>query len=417
MDFYEAALGVNRYNPDNQWAPGLLGESVEMLADSGEDVSEALDVLDDAIKAGKRPIKLTITKATILARINKGDQAHKSLDNVYTEQQKKLKKLQNAGSEKEISQAKKVLVDILIGRAAIYRIQRDDYHYHQTALEIEKTDPNHKRVPEMVVSGLATLAYESIANGDLQQALAYTLEEEKLNKKYKRETDWRIPRYTFAEVIQKRIDLGEIEPLYTHKIHATFFNHLKVSYDWKGSVKSIDRRMKDYEKQTAYSRQKVLTMLIESMSNGALSLEWYNTEVNTPITNVEVNDESVKPRWRAQKEYQDMVLNQIDTFDTFFRIWNGPTGEAVGGARSLEYGKIRGTVRIHPEHSQGIWIHEFFHVVEAKVGIRPTHGYYADARKKFPQWKGPTKNQLHYFRWHFETTVNEYGYQNFRFTK
>ena len=66
---------------------------------------------------------------------------------------------------------------------------------------------------------------------------------------------------------------------------------------------------------------------------------------------------------------------------------------------------------IHPEHSFGIWLHEFFHVVEAKARIRPTHGYYAKSRVHFPGWKGPSRNQLHYFRWQFRTTVRRFGWK------
>jgi tetratricopeptide (TPR) repeat protein len=63
-----------------------------------------------------------------------------------------------------------------------------------------------------------------------------------------------------------------------------------------------------------------------------------------------------------------------------------------------------------------MWLHEFFHVVEAMAGISPMHGYYAEERRSFPGWKGKTFDQLDYFRWHARTTLKKLGWgkMNFR---
>ena len=72
-------------------------------------------------------------------------------------------------------------------------------------------------------------------------------------------------------------------------------------------------------------------------------------------------------------------------------------------------------MNIHPEHSYGMWLHEFFHVVEAMADIQPTHGYYDEQRGSFPGWTGPKNHQLDYFRWHFRNTLSGRGWQSMNF--
>ena len=47
--------------------------------------------------------------------------------------------------------------------------------------------------------------------------------------------------------------------------------------------------------------------------------------------------------------------------------------------------------------------------------ISPTHGYYEEPRRKFPDWEGPTYNQLDYFRWHFQPTLPEKGWNKMNY--
>ena len=63
---------------------------------------------------------------------------------------------------------------------------------------------------------------------------------------------------------------------------------------------------------------------------------------------------------------------------------------------------------------EGMYVHEYFHLLENRYGIKVKHGFSPDRHYKenkraaFPEWKG--SGQYDYFRWHFLTTFAPKGY-------
>lgn len=64
--------------------------------------------------------------------------------------------------------------------------------------------------------------------------------------------------------------------------------------------------------------------------------------------------------------------------------------------------------------SAGVYVHEYFHLVERRAGITPSHGFSPDRiytenkRIHFPEWKG--LGQYDYYLFHFNTTIRESGF-------
>jgi len=113
----------------------------------------------------------------------------------------------------------------------------------------------------------------------------------------------------------------------------------------------------------------------------------------------------------AGPEFERLVLQS----DTIALFWNGSMTcyTATGGQQWIVFPDkkvVRGVMQFPVNffglldiNSQNdlppiVVMHEFFHVIEAKLKITP-HGYYPSNRSKFPDWKGT--EQLDYYRWQF----------------
>ncbi len=48
-------------------------------------------------------------------------------------------------------------------------------------------------------------------------------------------------------------------------------------------------------------------------------------------------------------------------------------------------------------------LHEFFHVVENMMHIRPRHGFHNDKRHHFPGWNG--RAEINYYIWQFSKNI------------
>ncbi|MDH5654680.1 MAG: hypothetical protein OEZ34_02155 [Spirochaetia bacterium] len=413
----ETAIKAEALDPSYWRYSWHLGELYLYHKKDGE---KCLKAYTDAIQKGyDRPISYH-KQAHCYYEMQKYDQ---SIDHFLLSIEKNKIRLKNAEAEnkqKEANHAKYQIGDSYSWLAHLY-IKKDRYfRSYKAAKEIEKYDPDKRNLSVMLHDGISRMVYNAISYGNLKRALELCREEVKIVSRYGREPDKRIPRKTLCELIEKRIHLGKIQPVYTHNITAFYFRHLQTEYDWKNKKKSINRKMTDAEQRTSGTYMNVLTMLIESMSDGKLSLSWKSVYLSRPLTDVILNEskDEVSPVFNSHAEFIKQYKKYVDKLDTAYLIWNGPTGEAKGGStRIAGVPPVRGFVVIHPEHSMGIWLHEFFHVIENIAGISPSHGYYKPQRKHFPAWKGETGNQTDYFWWHFQTSVKNFGYEKIRFSE
>ena len=346
-----------------------------------------------------------------------------SIDHFLLSIEKNKIRLKNSEAEKNIKDADHAryqIGDSYSWLAHLYIKKERFLSSYEAAKETEKYDPDKRNLSVMLHDGISRVLYNAISYGNLERALELCKEEEKIVSRYGREPDPRIPRKTLCTLIEKRIRLGKIQPVYTHKITVFYFRHLETKYSWKNKIITINRKMTEAEQRTSIIYMNVLSMMIESMSDGKLSLAWERIYLSGPLKDVVPNEskEEVSPVFNSHPEFIKQYKKKMDTLDTAYFIWNGPTGEAKGGSGKIAgIPPVRGFVVIHPEHSMGIWLHEFFHVVENIAGISPSHGYYKQQRKYFPAWKGETGNQTDYFHWHFQTSVKNFGYEKIRFSE
>ncbi|MDP2957834.1 MAG: hypothetical protein Q8N53_15515 [Longimicrobiales bacterium] len=226
--------------------------------------------------------------------------------------------------------------------------------------------------------------------------------------------DWHIPSGVLLEVAENRARLGRIEPEYTHSVLALVIRDQDVEIERDGRRVRVHEVINQRQRREAEARLRWLKQVVESLSDGKLSLSFVVADDTTRYR----YEEPTRPAWIGDRS---VIGPLIDDFDTMIRLW--PYGEGRGSAWSgtvdlrpyADAAPLRGGVHLHPEHSYGMWIHEFFHVFEAMAGISPTHGYYDEQRGRFPGWTGPKNAQLDYFRWHFRTTLPRVGWANLNF--
>ena len=226
--------------------------------------------------------------------------------------------------------------------------------------------------------------------------------------------DWRIATDRLLEVVEDRRRLGAVDPVQTHRVLALVILDQTVEYERDGRTVRVHRVMTERQKREAEERLRWLRQILESLSDGRYSLSYTMVEDTTAYR----YQGQRRPPWVGDRT---IIAERIDDFDTLLRLWPWGQGTGTGGASRLslaparDAAPLRGVMDLHPEHSHGMWLHEFFHVVEAMAGIQPTHGYYDEARGSFPTWRGRKNDQLDYFRWHFRTTLPRVGWERLNF--
>jgi tetratricopeptide (TPR) repeat protein len=226
--------------------------------------------------------------------------------------------------------------------------------------------------------------------------------------------DWRIRTDELLEVVENRRRLGTVAPADTHRIMAVVIRDQEVETEVEGRRARIHHVITDRQRREAESRLRWLRQMVESLSDGRFSLAYRIVDDTTRYR----YEGETRPAWIPDRR---LLAGDINEFDTLVRLWPYGEGEGTGGATSLSLEPVsatrvtRGIINIHPEFSHGMWLHEFFHVVEAMAGIQPTHGYYDEPRRQFPAWTGPKNSQLSYFRWHFSTTLPRVGWGKLNF--
>jgi len=223
--------------------------------------------------------------------------------------------------------------------------------------------------------------------------------------------DWRVPTDTLIELARRRMSGVSGRAAVVHRILALVIMHQDVSFvDDEGRPRHVVAETTPTMVSEARKRLAWLREVIYAMSDGRMAIEFIVEEDHTPY----VYSGQTRPDWVGDRE---ILYRTLPSVDTVFRLWPYGEGLGTGGAGWIDLvpggleGPVRGMVSMHTEHSHGLWLHEFFHVVERMAGISPTHGYYDESRGSFPGWKGRKNNQLDYFWWHFRTTLPTVGWQ------
>jgi hypothetical protein len=270
----------------------------------------------------------------------------------------------------------------------------------------------------------AALSLGHVAFGDREYRIAeelYTLSERdratgrpRTGLAWDQWPDWRVRTDAMQEVLAARAELGDVAPEYVHHVVVMVLRRQDVRTVDEGRPVHHREFITDRQVQEAEWRMRWLKQMVEGLSEGKLSLSW---EIVNDTTDYRYEGDP-RPAWVGDRR---LLAPRFDSLDTVLRLWPWGMGEGTGGGTTFSLEPVspkralRGTINIHPEHSYGMWLHEFFHVVEAMTGISPTHGYYDENRGSFPGWTGDKNHQLDYFRYHFRTTLPAWGWRQMNF--
>jgi tetratricopeptide (TPR) repeat protein len=274
------------------------------------------------------------------------------------------------------------------------------------------------------VSSSVYLAHIALSKKNYNDAIKFFKQAEKVGQRNSVVSDYlkKIEVATQREITEERKRLGKINPIYENKILGLFIKNTNVSFiGLNGKTVSGKSIISRNEVDRAILFQKILKEFIESMSGGNYTISFENQEINATLNELKVSTfggldtrqpvfESITP------SLENIYFINRNKYDTFAIYWNGENDvstTANGGAFQYPYinyqlySPNRGYISFPTnwkDESLAIGItHEFFHNIEALVGISPTHGFDPSIRNKFSEWKG--SGQLDYFRWHFKTNL------------
>ncbi len=243
--------------------------------------------------------------------------------------------------------------------------------------------------------------------------------------------------YDFHPSFYKKISINAMEmknlnitPEYTLKIFSP--RYTEVLYQWKDGSATVSwplLKLKNGDLLLANIAENSLRQSILVMSEGKLDLAFEretipSVQIMRPLglTNVFKNNGSEIVE-ELDGQVGEMIRNRLKENDVLFLFYGGIDSTAFhGGSFNLEISgkKIkRGIINISKQTFRydsdsgfspslmgampRLYLHEFFHIVESKLGIRPSHGFKTENRKHFPNWKG--NDQLEYYWWHFRETI------------
>lgn len=271
------------------------------------------------------------------------------------------------------------------------------------------------------------------------EAINYYSDVEKFlekNQKYKQYFDHHYRNFSMIDVVKKHKNLGNFKPILEHKILVLYLKNTDTQFEGK-SIKTV---FTDELKETAYISQEVCKRLIEVLSNGEMTVSFERLEINAYVSELssslsESNNEEIKiiqPVIESFHPYPwETIYKNIDFFDTYIFYWNdnrlksGDKGgaKALGGAANLPifpyqlYSPKRGRIIISASllDRPGTLLHELFHTIESRLGVKPIHGFSDQDRKHFPFWKG--KGEFDYYAYHFDNFIKENKIKDLEFIK
>ncbi|MCE9600322.1 MAG: hypothetical protein K8S54_20360 [Spirochaetia bacterium] len=221
----------------------------------------------------------------------------------------------------------------------------------------------------------------------------------------------------------RALAIRPVTPGYTMRILSLRTMDLKIK--WKqgenqASTSPMPLNAGDIE--LANLAEDSLRQLVLAMSRGNLDLSFERIEL--PRTTL------VRPGKRNSTGNGDNFISELtgpfgETLrsklkqsDALLLFWygNSPLTQHAGSQivpyndRSMQRGFINmGRMFFHYDNPYGgfnpsgvrlfpyVYMHELFHVIEARLGIKPNHGFRPDQRTNFPAWKG--SDEIDYYAW------------------
>ncbi len=258
------------------------------------------------------------------------------------------------------------------------------------------------------------LSMISFGNGEYDKALSYLNIARETNEK----NDFIKNNFKFTEgwdfhtgIIKERKNIGTIKPLIRHKMMVIYYNNLKAPAA-DGSNTLITNSINETMKSDTRIHYRALNRYIETFSNGRITLEFSETNIDEPIQHIQNSYADFTPVNRMMPwKFWDAIIRD---YDSVILCWNGQTisNTFFGGGFLSPYNfdDSRGVISIPSnwlvnEWNPGLIIHEFFHIVEFCCGITPTHGAFTEFRSSFPGWKGI--GEFDYYKWHFKNTISD----------
>ncbi len=309
---------------------------------------------------------------------------------------KELKKLKD---EKEIISKKKVIADVYSWLTKIYYEYKDYESYINAVEVIKKYDPGNHWLKGKIKTATYYKAELALFEGNYDEAIKYYTE---VGEEY------------WLDICKKRKEIGDVQPEYIHKIGVLYIRDFTTDY---GDHKSQKIAIKDYDKSRIQLNQKFLKIWVETYSEGKLSLSFEHFDVHSvKRASGRHNENSPFSFMPDEKIYES--TDRIDTY-----VITSPTiSPGLGGEGNFMFFPYliqvptRGSIRINStSHGFGMWLHEFFHVLECMLGIQSAHGFRPEIRDNFPDWKGETEED--YYISHFQTTLKKFGWKNLNYVE
>ncbi|MBI4410664.1 MAG: tetratricopeptide repeat protein, partial [Gemmatimonadetes bacterium] len=224
---------------------------------------------------------------------------------------------------------------------------------------------------------------------------------------------WGIAPEVMLELVENRRRLGRIAPEYTHTLLVVCYHGIVVERVGGGRMR-VPTRVTEAQKRDVEAKLRWLTQVVESMSDGRFSLSIVKWSDARPDSGQALESPG------GYLGDSRILVETINEFDTVMRVW--PMSNTVRAWVDVGYLDLRpsrststrrAVLNIGPDHPHGIWLHEFFHILEELAGISPAHGYFPEERRHFPGWTG--REEMDYYRWHFRTTLSGVGWKNLNF--
>ncbi|MBU0955065.1 MAG: hypothetical protein KKI09_06530 [Spirochaetes bacterium] len=191
----------------------------------------------------------------------------------------------------------------------------------------------------------------------------------------------------------------------------------------------VEENLENSMREHARMGLALTSLFWEAATDGNLVLEWDELAWDGPLRSVDEYDNPVNFNERTFwiphtdilfADLQEVLGERIHDYDTFMVVWKtGAPYNVCNGRRiyispesylsavqlgdpASNHGRLaKGFVNMAAErlliNAGVISVHEFFHIYENLVNLRPIHGYYQENRAQFPGWQG--REEFDYYWW------------------
>ncbi|MBN2651311.1 MAG: tetratricopeptide repeat protein [Spirochaetales bacterium] len=230
--------------------------------------------------------------------------------------------------------------------------------------------------------------------------------------------------FSMVEMVKAHQALGDFTPEYNYQMLVFYVG----STDATIFGNQIKAEFTDDLIKKAEISQMIASMFVEVLSHGRLSISYRRIFLDSKLTRLDTAGYSeelpqiVQARFEAVEPFPTQAIYQsLESTDGYLLYWNDNNFKidkkahagALGGAVEVPIvpfqlnGPRRGRIIISASllNRPGTLLHEFFHSIEARLGISPIHGFSQENRKFFPEWAG--SSEFSYYVYHFERILEE----------